>query len=165
MTTKNPVSRALSYAIAFAAAPLATLAQGDVTTENERIVTEAFQTWENGTYVFGELLAPDVTWTIHGSGPVAGTYTDIDAFVERTATPLTSRLATPLIPQVHDIWAIGDTVIIRFDGSATTTSGAPYENQFLWVFRMEDGLVAEAEAFLDLVAYDEVVRNNDVRQD
>jgi hypothetical protein len=38
---------------------------------------------------------------------------------------------------------------IRFDGTATTTSGAPYANQFVWIFRMEDGVVVEAEAFLD----------------
>ncbi|MCX5493944.1 hypothetical protein OSH11_04480 [Kaistia dalseonensis] len=41
--------------------------------------------------------------------------------------------------------------------------GAPYRNQFLWMFRMKDGLVIEAEAFLDLVAYQQVVENNEPR--
>jgi hypothetical protein len=89
----------------------------------------------------------------------------MQAFVERAAAPLTTRLATPLIPEVHDIWAVDETVVIRFDGSATTTSGALYENQFVWIFRMEDGLVAEAEAFLDLVAYEVVVQNNEPHLD
>jgi uncharacterized protein len=130
------------------------------TTQNEAIVRNAFETWADGTYIFDQILAPDVVWTIHGSGPVAGTYRSMEDFVERASVPLVSRLATPLIPEVHDLWAIGDTVIIRFDGSATTTSGAPYVNQFVWIFRMENGLVTEAEAFLDLMAYQEVVDNN-----
>ena len=50
---------------------------------------------------------------------------------------------------------------IRFDGAATTTSGAPYTNQFVWIFKMQDGRAVEAEAFLDLVAYQEVIDNNE----
>jgi uncharacterized protein len=141
------------------------IALASETTQNEAIVRNAFDTWAEGTYIFDRILAPDVVWTIHGSGPVAGTYTSMEDFVARASVPLVSRLATPLIPEVHDLWAIGDTVIIRFDGSATTTSGAPYANQFVWIFRMENGLVTEAEAFLDLMAYEEVVKNNAPRAD
>jgi len=96
---------------------------------------------------------------------VAGTYHGVDDFIERATGPLTSRLATPVVPELHEVWAQGDTVIIRFDGSATTTSGAPYENQFVWIFRMSEGKVIQAEAFLDLVAYQEVVDNNKPRED
>lgn len=127
---------------------------------NRAIVEAAFEKWRGGTYVFGDLLAPDVVWTIHGSGPVAGTYRNQKDFIEQASLPLTSRLATPVVPEVRDIFADGDTIIIRFDGSATTTSGAPYSNQFVWIFQMKDGLVVKAEAFLDLVAYQQVVDNN-----
>lgn len=128
--------------------------------QNKTIVEAAFEKWRRGTYVFAELLAPDVVWTIHGSGPVAGTYRNQKDFIEQASRPLTSRLATPVVPEVHDIFADGDTIIIRFDGTATTTSGAPYRNQFVWIFEMKDGLVVKAEAFLDLVAYQQVVDNN-----
>ncbi|WP_340117259.1 nuclear transport factor 2 family protein [Pelagibius sp. 7325] len=139
--------------------------EAEITTRNEAVVRDAFADWAGGRYVFADLLAADVVWTIHGSGPVAGTYNGVDDFIERASGPLTSRLATPVVPDVHEIWAEGDTVIIRFDGSATTTSGAPYENQFVWIFRMADGKVIQAEAFLDLVAYQEVVDNNKPRED
>ena len=132
----------------------------DVTARNEAAVRRAFDNWAKGGNVFADLLAPDVRWTIHGSGPVAGTYIGLEDFVERASSPLISRLVTPLVPSVHHIWATGDTVIIRFDGSATTTSGAPYANQFVWIFRMANGVVTEAEAFLDLTAYQRVVENN-----
>lgn len=150
---------ALLVALTFLAAPAQ--AEGtDASARNEAIVRQAFDNWVDGGNVFAELLTPNVSWTIRGSGPVARTYTGIEDFVERGSVPLISRLATPLVPKVHDIWAVGDTVIIRFDGSATTTSGAPYTNQFVWIFRMTGGVVTEAEAFLDLVAYQQVVDNN-----
>lgn len=153
-------------ALAVAATTMTAMADPpDATAANETIVRQAFETWAEGTYVFDEILAPNVVWTIHGSGPVAGTYTNVGDFVERAAAPLTSRLVSPLMPELHNIWAQDDTVIIRFDGSATTTSGASYDNQFVWIFRMENGLVVEAEAFLDLAAYQEVVDNNEPRAD
>ncbi len=66
-------------------------------------------------------FAPDVVWTIHGLGPVAGTYRNQKDFIEQASRPLTSRrLATPVVPEVHDHLADGDTIIIRFDGTATT---------------------------------------------
>ncbi|MFA1677138.1 nuclear transport factor 2 family protein [Rhizobium mongolense] len=131
--------------------------------QNKAIVRKAFEKWRAGGSVFAELLAPDVVWTIHGSGPVAGTYRSLQDFVERASAPLVSRLTTPVLPEVHDIMADGDMVIIRFDGTATTTSGAPYRNHFVWIFRMKDGSVVAAEAFLDLVAYQQVVENNEPR--
>jgi ketosteroid isomerase-like protein len=144
-------------------APIAQLENHDtpVETRNKAIVSAAFEKWRTGGNVFAELLAPDVVWTIHGSGPVAGTYRSLKDFTERGSGPLTSRLTTPVLPEVRNIFADGDIVIVRFNGSATTTSGAPYRNQFVWMFRMKDALVIEAEAFLDLVAYQQVVDNNE----
>jgi hypothetical protein len=132
----------------------------DVAANNEAVVRTAFDRWaKEGRSVFG-LLSPDVRWTIHGSGPPAGVYVGTKEFVQGAAEPLTRRLASPLVPKVHHVWSSGDTVIIRFDASATTTGGALYRNQFLWIWRMEGGAVVEAEAFLDLAAYREVVRNS-----
>lgn len=154
----------LAAIVALAIAPaIAAPAQAD-TARNETIVRDAFQRWAAGDNVFQQLLAPDIVWTIPGSGSVAGTYRGMTDFIERASVPLVSRLATPLVPQVRHIWAVGDRVIVRFDATATTTGGHPYRNQFAWLFRMKDGKVAEAEAFLDLVAYQQVVDNNQPRQ-
>ncbi|WP_412033446.1 nuclear transport factor 2 family protein [Mesorhizobium sp. CO1-1-8] len=164
------VGRNLLIALAFvvivtpAQASPATAPAAGAMARNEAIVREAFDGWTAGRGNVFDLLSPDVRWTIHGSGPVARTYNGVEDFVQRASFPLVSRLATPLTPKVHHIWAVGDRVIIRFDASATTTSGAPYRNQFVWIFRMEKGSVVDAEAFLDLVAYQEVVDNNEPRQ-
>lgn len=136
----------------------------EIEMRNEALVRDSFEGWGAGRGSVFDILSPDVRWTIHGSGPVADTYTGVDDFLQRGSVPLVSRLATPLTPEVHHIWAAGDRVIVRFDASAVTTSGAPYNNQFVWIFRMEDGSVVEAEAFLDLVAYQQVVDNNEPRE-
>lgn len=153
---------AAALALAPVAAPVE--AAGLANSRNEEIVRQAFEGWSAGGNVFAALLAPDVVWTIHGSGPVAGTYRSREDFVERASRPLISRLASPLVPQVHHIWAVGDTVIIRFEASATTTSGGAYSNQFVWIFRMRGGVVVEAEAFLDLVAYQRALDTSEPRR-
>ena len=129
---------------------------------NEALVRKAFTDWSTGNGTVFALLSPDVVWTVHGSGSVAGTYKGVEAFLEGAAAPLTGRLARPLVPKVHAIWAVGDTVISRFEAESVTTGGRPYRNQYVWIFRMEDGVVVEAEAFLDLAAYDKVVGENAV---
>jgi ketosteroid isomerase-like protein len=140
--------------------PRIEMQQSAAAADNKAIVIAAFDRWRAGGNVFTGLLAPDVVWTIHGSGPVAGTYRSLQDFIDRASAPLVSRLAGPIVPEVHDVLADGDTVVIRFEGAATTTSGAPYRNQFVWIFRLREGLVVEAEAFLDLMAYQQVVENN-----
>lgn len=110
--------------------------------------------------MFEGLLAEDVVWTIHGSGPVAGTYKGLRDFTENAARPLVSRLATPLVPSVHFIVSDCDRVIVRFGAAARTTLGQPYRNEFVWIFRMAAGQVVEAEAFLDLVAYQRVIESS-----
>lgn len=168
--TTAATARHLLIALAFIAAVSPTQAGttaaqvAETETRNKAIVRQAFEKWAAGAGSVFELLAPDVRWTIHGSGPVADTYNGVEDFVQRGSVPLVSRLATPLKPEVHHVWAVEDRVIIRFDASATTTSGAPYNNRFVWIWRMKDGSVVEAEAFLDLVAYQEVVDRNEPRK-
>ena len=166
MTLALISGRKLLIAFAFAAGispAYATVSVSDAAEDrNEAIVREAFEKWGTGGNVF-EILSPDVVWTIHGSGPVAKTYTSLEEFTAEGSRPLVSRLSGALIPEVHHIWAVDDRVIIRFDASSTTTSGNAYNNQFVWIFRLDDGAVVEAEAFLDLVAYQEVVDNNEPR--
>ena len=152
--------------IALTAVPMvATPARADATAtaHNEAIVRDAFQRWAAGENVFQRLLAEDIVWTIPGSGSVARTYRGMNDFLENASMPLVSRLATPLVPQVEHIWAVDDRVMIRFNATATTTGGHSYRNQFVWFFRMKAGKVTEAEAFLDLAAYEKVVANNTPR--
>lgn len=135
----------------------------DVTARNHEIISQAFTDWAERGGPFTRVLSPDIEWTVHGSGPYARTYNGVESFAKDASAPLLSRLAGPLVPNVHHIWAVDDKVIVRFDGSAKTTSGGSYNNKFLWVLTMKDGKAVKAEAFLDMVAYQTVVDNNTPR--
>lgn len=127
---------------------------------NLQSVQLAFARWSAGGNVFEGLLAEDVVWTVHGSGSAAGTYSSLHDFTENAARPLVSRLATPLVSKVHFMLSDCDRVTVRFGAAATTTSGEPYRNEFVWIFRIADGQIIEAEAFLDFAAYQRVIESN-----
>ena len=121
---------------------------------NKETLAAAFNRWAAGSSgFFQEVLAPDVVWTIAGSGSVADTYRGRDDFINRAVTPFARRLSGPIKPTVRNIWADGDHVIVHWDGAGTARDGQPYNNSYAWIFRMKDGKAAEVTAFLDLVPY------------
>ena len=131
---------------------------------NIEIIRSAFDAWTaGGTRFFDDVLSPDVRWTIRGSGPAARTYIGKDDFVREAAAPLAARLAGPIKPTVRHLLADGDLVVAIWDGAAVARDGKPYNNSFVWIFRMQEGKAAEVEAFLDLDRYYEVLRRVPVR--
>jgi ketosteroid isomerase-like protein len=131
----------------------------DVEARNKQIVTEAFDRWAaGGTTFFSDVLSPDVVWEIKGSGPSAGIFRGLDAFVERAVRPFVSRLSTPIRPISKQVWAEGDHVIIQWDGEGVAGDGQVYENSYAWIFHMLDGKAVRVIAYLDLAPYDDVLK-------
>lgn len=131
----------------------------DITTRNKQVVTEAFERWAaGGTTFFTDLLAPEVVWTVEGSGPNAGTHRGRDALMDRAVRPLAARLSEPIKPVSTRIWADGDHVIVNWDGVARARDGLAYTNRYVWIMRMQDGKAIEVNAFLDLARFDDVLR-------
>lgn len=116
---------------------------------NKEIVQSYFDRWRNGTGNFFELLAPEATWTITGTGTTAGTYRK-QALLDQVVQPTNARLLSPIVPTVRGIWADSDMVIVLWDGATTARDGKPYQNTYTWYFRMQDGKAIEAIAFLDM---------------
>ena len=124
---------------------------------NREIISRAFDAWaQGGTRFFDDVLAPDVAWTITGTGVNAGTHRGRQVFIDRAVTPFGARLSSPIVPTVRGIYADGDQVIALWDGRATTRDGRPYRNTYAWFFTMRDGKAVEVTAFLDMAAYTEV---------
>ena len=125
------------------------------TLENKALVQASFDRWRAGTGSPFELLVPEADWTIVGSSPLSKAYASREAFLEEVIQPFNARMATPLVPTVHGIYADGDMVIILFDAAATTRDGLPYRNTYTWYFRMKDAKVVSAIAFFDTREFDE----------
>ncbi|GGE85311.1 ketosteroid isomerase [Sphingomonas prati] len=152
----------LSAALMVMALPGAATAQPTAQTthdSNKATVRRAFDAWAAGGTDFFDILADDVVWTIQGSGPNAKTYRSKAELVEKALAPFGARVSVPLKPTVRSMYADGDEVITVFDGVAQTNDGKPYRNTYAWFFTMRDGKVVTARAFLDLPAYDAVLRN------
>src|SRR6266511_2288214 len=123
--------------------------------ENKQVVRRAFDAWAAGEGGVFDLLAPDARWTIVGNSVVAGTYHSREAFLASVIRPFNARMATPLVPVVHGLYADGDTVIAYFDASATVRDGAPYSNTSTWYLRMREGVIVEVVAFFDSIEFNE----------
>lgn len=122
---------------------------------NKEIVRQSFDAWRNGTGNFFDLLAPEATWTIMGTGTTAGTYRK-QALLDQVVNPTSARLSTPIVPTVRGIWADGNMVIALWNGEATAGDGRPYRNTYTWYFRMQDGKAIEAIAFLDMQEFNDL---------
>jgi uncharacterized protein len=57
---------------------------------------------------------------------------------------------------VRGVYADGDTVVVLWDGEGTRLDGKPYENTYAWFMRFREGLVVEATAFFDSIAFNEL---------
>ncbi|MER0040432.1 MULTISPECIES: nuclear transport factor 2 family protein [unclassified Pseudomonas] len=162
-TTLHNTRAAALYGALLLGALLPGLAQADanadVEARNKQAVSQAFERWAaGGTTFFSDILAPDVVWTIKGSGPSAGTHRGVDAFVGEAVRPFAARLSEPVRPVSKQVWADGDHVIIQWDGTGMARDGQPYRNSYAWIFRMRDGKAYEVSAYLDLPAYDDVLQ-------
>jgi uncharacterized protein len=123
-------------------------------TRNKELVQASFERWRSHTGSPFELLAADAVWTIVGSSPLSKTYSRQE-FLDQVINPFNARMATPLVPTVHGIYADGDMVIILFEASATTKDNQPYHNTYTWYFQMSQGKVFKAIAFFDTREFDE----------
>ena len=121
---------------------------------NREIVRHAFDEWAQGGDQFFNILAPDATWTIMGSGPNARTYYGRQAYIDGSIKPLMERLSGPVVPHIRKLWTDEDHVIVRWDQDTTASDGKQYRNSYAWFFKMKDGKAIEVTAFLDLPAYD-----------
>jgi hypothetical protein len=150
---------ALGLLAGAALAPLAGLAQGRAQEDNQRFLERAFARWAaGGKGFFDEVLDQDVVWTIKGSGPSAGVYRGKRDFLERAVRPFALRMAQPVRPVSWRLWAQGETVVAQWDGRGVAGDGQPYANSYVWIFRLRAGKAVEVSAWLDLPAYDEVLR-------
>jgi ketosteroid isomerase-like protein len=131
------------------------MAQGVTNKEaqNKRLIEQAFKQWASGKGNFFDLLTEDVQWTITGSSPFSKTYIGKQQFINETVTPLTNRLATPIVPKIRAVYADGDDVIAVWDGTATAKDDRPYRNTYCWIMTLKNNRITRVVAFLDLIEY------------
>ncbi|GFE81188.1 ketosteroid isomerase [Steroidobacter agaridevorans] len=128
----------------------------EIERRNVDAVTKAFDAWRTGAGSPFDLLTPEAPWTIVGHSAAAKRYPNRQSFIDEVIKPFNARMRERLIPQVHDVMADGEQVVIRFDAQAVAHDGKPYRNTYAWFLKMRDGKVVEATAFFDSIAFDDL---------
>lgn len=100
-------------------------------------------------------LAPDAFTIAKGYGKFAGVRKrdvmlgTIDSFAE--------LLPTGLNVEIKSVTPAGNTVVVEFEGDATTSEGKPYRNQYCMVFMLRDGKIKQVNEYFCNVLADEVL--------
>src|SRR5262245_45445740 len=149
------IAQTLVFAIA-AAGIAAAPAFAQRTTEeesNQAQVQRGFDAWRDGTGGPYDVLADDANWTIMGNSLAAKSYPSKEAFLREVIRPFNARMRERLIPNVHRLYADGDTVIALFDAKGIARDGKPYANSYAWFLQMKDGKIVRAQAFFDSIVF------------
>lgn len=126
--------------------------------QNKKIVEDAITLWKagDGAAIF-RLLADDVHWTVIGTTSISGLYKGRQDFIDRALKPLGARIDGLIVPEIVDIIAEGDRVVLQWNGTGRTKDGNPYHNRYSWIMRIKDGVVIEGTAYLDTALVDRVM--------
>lgn len=118
--------------------------------DNRQLIQRVFEEMATGnSRPFVELLAEDASWTVKGRTPWSRTYRGKAAILTDLLGQLRARLADRYRATAERVLADGDYVVVQATGQATTRAGAPYNNEYCFVYRMQDGLIKEVTEYLD----------------
>ena len=118
--------------------------------ENKQLVEQVFAELADGNgRPFMDLLGDDIRWTVMGSSEWSGTYEGKPTVIAELMRPLFSQFATPYRNRASLIVADGDHVVVECQGEVTTKSGKPYNQRYVYVCRMSDGMIRSLNEYLD----------------
>jgi uncharacterized protein len=122
--------------------------------EDAAIIRRAYEAWnESGpAAVIERFYAEDAVYREGPGWPDAGVYKGRDAVLERMQSLV--DLIGPIEVRIDDMIDVGDgrIVVCTRNVAQDTASGAPYTQTFAVVHRLRDGLIVEADYYLDRAA-------------
>lgn len=96
-----------------------------------------------------ELFADDVVWTVKGRTPWSRAYRGKDSVVNDLLRQLGARLDGRYKASAERIIAEGPHVVVQARGQATTKNGDPYDNEYCFIYRFENGRIKEVTEYMD----------------
>lgn len=112
-----------------------------------------------------DLLSPDVLVTIPGSTPISGAVHGLDALADLGAKVGAFMTIDPEFNIfVERVVAEGEKVAILARGRGEAASGRPYNNQYLFFFRIVDGKIVELFENCDSATINWAIFNKDYVQ-
>lgn len=118
----------------------------------DRSAAEAlFRLLENPdtTLDFFDRVADDVEWSVMGTHPLAGTFTNKADYFAATFARLGPLMRAGTHIKLVDMFIDGDTVIAELLTNSVTLEGAPFEDALCWVCRFDGDRIVKARCYLD----------------
>ena len=125
-------------------------------------VRSLFANLENRrTDAFFDHVAENVTWTVMGTHPLAGTYHTKDDFLAHTFARLNKLLKEGVILRVTNLLVGGDTAVVELQSLSTALNGKPFNNTYCWIVRFSNGTIVEVRAYLDSALVQQLIDENE----
>jgi ketosteroid isomerase-like protein len=124
-------------------------------------VQQVFGTLQQHADDFFKHVADNVSWTVMGTHPLAGTYHNKEDFLNHTFRRLKKNLKGNLSLQITHVYTDGDTAIVEMHTAATAKNGKPFINTYCWVTRFSNQKIVKVRAYVDSVAVSELILNNE----
>ncbi|RQM07620.1 hypothetical protein DH86_00002082, partial [Scytalidium sp. 3C] len=110
-------------------------------------------------------VAPDVNWTIMGTGPGAGTYTSLAELSANTIGKLVQFVDGPMKFKVRNILFAGGTVewtTAELQSNGRTKNGKDFVHNFVLILRWNDqSQVVEVRDYLDSALLKQIFEENE----
>ena len=117
---------------------------------NKELIRHAYDELSTGnSRPLVELLADDVVWTVKGQTPWSRDYHGKQSVLKDLLGLLASRLEGRYRATAQRILADGDFIVAEAKAQATTKSGAPYNQEYCFVYRFENGRIKEVTEYID----------------
>jgi uncharacterized protein len=110
---------------------------------------------------FFKHVSDDVSWTVMGTHPLAGTYHSKEEFVSRTFRRLNRILEEGVILKVKNILLQDDTAVVEMESISTALNGKPFNNTYCWVVYFKNEVIVEVRAYVDSALVQKVIDENE----
>lgn len=116
------------------------------------------------TTTFFDRVADDVDWTVEGTHPIAGRYTDKKTLLAEAIGRLTPLTRDGVRLEVSHLVVDGDTVVVELASTCTAIDGGSYDNALCWVCRFDSAepgaTVVKVREYLDSAMITWMVEHN-----
>ena len=112
-----------------------------------RRIYEALETGDGS--VFARSVHPHYVWRVAGQASWSGTFEGHEAIRDKLLRPLYSRFAGTYTARATNIIGEGDWVVAEVRGDVELKGSGRYDNSYCFLFRFEDGLIAEVVEYGD----------------
>ena len=119
-------------------------------TDHKQLLQQIFQGLANrdGT-LFIDTMTEDCRWSTIGTGKWSGAFDGKQAILRDLLGPLRERLAERSKTVAQRFIVDGDFAAVEARGHNVTKAGAPYRNEYCFVFRFAGDKIAEVTEYSD----------------